>query len=307
MSFVDGNNSGFYMPVAPAYNGGYGGGMGNCWGDNSMWWFIVLILAMNGGWGNGFGNNGGAMPYFLNQNTDSSVQRGFDQQSVMSGINGINSTVANGFSNVQQSLCGGFAGVNATVNGGFAAAEASENARQIANMQNNFAMQTAMQQGFNQIGSQFANCCCENRLGTADLKATVLAENCEDRNALNNGLREVIVNNTANTQRIVDTTNDGFRGLYDKLCQIEQDSIKRDYENRISALQNALDAERQANQNARFDASQNSQTAAIQAGQRTLANEIEQYVLPQPRPAYIVQNPNCCPNGGYGYGSACGY
>lgn len=28
MSFVDGNNSGFYMPVAPAYNGGYGGGYG---------------------------------------------------------------------------------------------------------------------------------------------------------------------------------------------------------------------------------------------------------------------------------------
>ena len=36
------------------------------------------------------------------------------------------------------------------------------------------------------------------------------------------------------------------------------------------------------------------QTAQITAGQRALANEIEQYVLPTPRPAYMVQNPNCC-------------
>ncbi len=53
----------------------------------------------------------------------------------------------------------------------------------------------------------------------------------------------------------------------------------------------------------RGQTSQDIQTAAIQAGQRTLANEIEQYVLPTPRPAYIVQNPNCCQN--YG-GCGCG-
>ena len=52
---------------------------------------------------------------------------------------------------------------------------------------------------------------------------------------------------------------------------------------------------------ARGQASQDVQTAAIQAGQRTLANEIEQYVNPTARPAYIVQNPNCCaPNYGCG-------
>ena len=45
---------------------------------------------------------------------------------------------------------------------------------------------------------------------------------------------------------------------------------------------------------ARGQASQDVQTAAIQAGQRALANEVEQYVLPTPRPAYIVANPNCC-------------
>ena len=41
-----------------------------------------------------------------------------------------------------------------------------------------------------------------------------------------------------------------------------------------------------------------------QAGQRALANEIEQYVLPTPRPAYVVQNPNCC--GQQTFGCGCG-
>ena len=76
------------------------------------------------------------------------------------------------------------------------------------------------------------------------------------------------------------------------------------YENRIAAMQNTIDSLRTMNSNARFDASQNAQTADIQAGQRALANEIEQYVLPTPRPAYVVQNPNCC--GQQTFGCGCG-
>lgn len=62
------------------------------------------------------------------------------------------------------------------------------------------------------------------------------------------------------------------------------------------------DGLRTANSNARFDASQNAQTATIQAGQRTLANEIEQYVLPTAKPCYVVQNPNCCGQQTFGCG-----
>jgi hypothetical protein len=54
---------------------------------------------------------------------------------------------------------------------------------------------------------------------------------------------------------------------------------------------------------ARGQASQDVQTAMIQSGQRQLANEIEQYVLPTPRPAYLVQNPNCCQQSGCGCGN----
>lgn len=269
MSFVD-QNTGMYMPVAPAYGGGNSGyGFGNC-GD-SMWWFVLLILAMNGGWGNGWGNNaGGAIPYMMNSNTNSDVQRGFEHQSVMSSLGDISSNMCNGF----------------------AAAESSNNARQIANMQQQFAQQTAITGGLNTLSAQLSQ-----------VGALVQSENCEDRNAMNQGFRNLTLENNMNTQRIIDSNNAGFQGIQNKLCQLEMDGIKRDYENRITLLQNALDEARLQNQNARFDMSQTGQTSTIQAGQRALANEIEQYVRPQPMPAYIVQNPNGCNCGNsYNYG-----
>ena len=120
--------------------------------------------------------------------------------------------------------------------------------------------------------AQLAQCCCDNRAATADLKYTVATENCADRAAISDALQNVIAANNASTQRILD-----------QLCadKLEQ---KNDI---ISQLRSEL-------MYARGQASQDVQTAAIQAGQRALANEVEQYVLPTPRPAYIVSNPNCC-------------
>lgn len=279
---LSGNTDGFYMPVAPAYgNNAANDGFG--WGGNGAWWLLVLFLfAMNGnGFGNGWGNNG-AMPYLMNNNTNNDVQRGFDQQSVMNGINNLTSNVCNGFADTQQSLCNGFAGVNQSINNGFASAEIAANSRQMANMQQQFANQTVMSGGFNALQAQLAQCCCDNRLATANLTSTVLAENCSDRQALSDGIRDIIVNNNNNTQRILDV-----------MCQDKIDSKNE----KIAELQNRLTmAELQANNNAGV--------ATIQAGQRALANEIEQYVLPTAKPAYIVQNPNCCNYNNYGYGCA---
>lgn len=252
---------------------------------------LIHLLFALGGWGNGFGGGyggGGAMPYIMSNTTNADVQRGFDQQSVMSGIGGLQSGISglstqlcNSTADIQQSLCSGFAGVNATVNSGFANAETAATARQMANMNQMFGAQTAMMQGFNGLQSQFADCCCENRLGTADLKYTIATENCADRAAISDGIRDLLTNQTANTQRILD-----------QLCQdkIEQ---KNDI---IAQLRSEL-------MYARGQASQDVQTAAIQAGQRALANEVEQYVAPKAVPAYVVQNPNCCLQN---YGCGCG-
>ena len=185
MGFTD--NSNMYMPVAPANYGN--GGFGNFGGDGA-WWLLVLLFAM-GGWGNGFGVNGGAPLYAMNTNND--VQRGFDQSAVMGSLNTLNASVTGGFADTAQAICSSTAGITGAINSGFASAEIANNSRQMSNMQQQFGLQ-----------SQLAQCCCDNRLATADLKATVLSENCEDRNALNQAIQSLLVNNNANTQKILD-------------------------------------------------------------------------------------------------------
>lgn len=183
---LEDNNGSMVMPVGPM--GGYGGYAGGNFGGDWAWIILLLLL----GWGNngfgGYGNGGGTA--FV----DNSVQRGFDQAAIMNAVTGVGNNVVSGFGDVQTALCGGFAGVNAGIANGFAQMEISNNARQIADMQQEFALQ-----------SQLASCCCENRLGTADLKYTIATEACSDRAAVTSALEAVIANQTANTQRILDT------------------------------------------------------------------------------------------------------
>ena len=116
--------------------------------------------------------------------------------------------------------------------------------------------------------------------GVSDLKYTVGTEGCATRTA-----------NAENTTALLTAFNAGFQSIKDQLCQDKIDA-KNDV---ISQLRSEL-------LYARGQASQDVQTAAIQAGQRNLANEVEQYVAPRAVPAYIVQNPNCC---GQVYGMSC--
>lgn len=227
--------------------GAYGDtGFGN---GGAWWWIIILFLfGMNGGWGRGFGGFGG----YGNggDGVGSEVQRGFDQSAVMGGINGINSAVTagfgnvqtalcNGFGNVQTSLCNGFAGVNAGVANGFAQAEIAENGRQMANMNQMFGIQSALQQ-----------CCCDNRAATADLKYTVATEACADRAAVEGALRDVTAQGVANTQALLNTINGGIQSIKDQMCNDKIDAKNE----KISELQQQLAmrdlAASQANQNA---------------------------------------------------------
>lgn len=232
-------NGGMVMPVGPMYggNGGFGNNFGGDWA-----WIILLLLLGWGNNGNGFGSGNGGMYPWMNQLD--ATQSGFQNAQLASQLSGIQSSV-NGISN---QLCNSFAAV-----------ESGANARQMANMQQIFGLQ-----------SQFSDCCCENRLATANLATAIANDGAATRSAIATGIQ----------------------AIKDQLCndKIEE---KNDL---IQQLRSEL-------MYTRGQTSQDIQTAAIQAGQRTLANEIEQYVLPTPRPAYIVQNPNCCQN--YG-GCGCG-
>lgn len=245
------NGNELIMPVQPlgGYGGNsYGGGFGGFGGDWGSLIVLFLIAAMFGGFGNGFGGFGGggyengAFPWLLNGQAgiNANTNAGFDNAALSGQLNGIQA----GVQGLSTQLCNCCADMAQTVTGGFANAEVADNARQIANMQTAFANQTAMNQGFNQISSQFANCCCENRLGIANLGADIARENCADRAALSDGVRDIIANQTANTQRILDT-----------MCQDKIDAKN----------EKIADLERQLTM-ANLQASQTAQNAFIQQG-----------------------------------------
>lgn len=277
-------------------NYGYGGdglGMGNWF----VWIIVLFLFAMIGGNWNGNGGNGGGNDRVIVQTptpsygsaaavdvyTGSAVQRGFDQASIMNALGDLSIGQVNGFANGQQAMCAGFGGVNAAVRDGFADAEISANARQMANMQQGFNAQIAAMQATNALQQALNQCCCDQRAATADLKYTVATEACADRAEVDNVGQNLTMQGVNNTNMIISELRNGFQGIKDQMCQDKLDQ-KDDL---IAQLRSEL-------QYSRGQQSQDVQTATISAGQRALANEIEQYVNPTARPAYIVQNPNGC-------------
>ena len=295
------NNGGIVMPVAPMQN--YGGGFGGL-GMGGDWAWILLLLVLGGGWGGfgGFGMNGfgGAMlgadmggwglyPWLNNSEHISdgfrdqqlSNQVGNIQNSVTAGFGDVQNALCAGFGNVQNSLCSGFAGVNASINGAQNALAQQMYTNQLADLERSFAAQTANTQGMTSIQAQLAQCCCDNRAATADLKYTVATENCQDRYEA-----------AQNTQGIISAITAGIQSIKDDLCADRLEAERRENANLRTQLSMA-----------QLAASQSAQTATIQAGQRALANEVEQYVAPKAIPAYVVQNPNCCAPTGCSCGS----
>ena len=281
------------MPVAPM-GAAYGGGLGGGFGYNSEWWLILILLFAFGGWGGfgGFGGFGGAgnvaadtavMYPWMNQSNQ--IHDGFRDQMLNTTVNGIQNAITSGFGDVQlgiaginQGICQTGNAITSAVANGFSQAEMANNSRQVANMQQAFANQTAMNQGFNGLTSQLAQCCCDNRLATAQTQALVQSENCADRAALSDGIRDIIESNTRNTQAILD-----------KLCNQEIDALKTANANLQSqVLMRDLAA------------SQAAQTTQLIADNTAQTQYIVNRVAPYPIPSYSVPSP-------YGtVGCACG-
>ena len=153
-------------------------------------------------------------------------------------------SIRDGIGDISTQLCNGFAGVNAGISNGFAQADIAANGRQMANMNQNFGMQTAMMQGFNQLGSQLADCCCANQLAT-----------CQTQNLISTEASATRFADANNTRDIIQSQSNGTQAILDKLCQLELDG-KND---RIADLERQLTM-------ANLSASQASQNAFIQQG-----------------------------------------
>lgn len=227
---------------------GNGGGNNNGFGDgNGAWWLLVLFALLGGfgnngrgGYGGGYGAGGvGGNELYPWLNNADQINGGFRDQMIQTTLQGIQTQgqslatqLCNCCGDIQMALCNGFGATQNTINQGFNA----------TNM--------GMMQGFNGVQMQTAQLASDIQLGNAQQTATILAENCADRAALSDGVRDIIANNTAQTQAIID-----------KLCQLELDGYKREN----SQLQSQLNA-------ANLAASQAAQNALITQG---FANEVD--------------------------------
>lgn len=212
MGFNNGSN-GMSPADFAALMGNNSNGFGGFGNGDGAWWLLVLIFALGGNFGNWGGNGGGAVPYMM---TNNDVQNGFDQAAIMNGITALTSAVTTGFSNAEVSRCNAQTNLLQTM---------SNNQMGIYQTMNN--NQNATIAALNQLASNQADCCCKGQLGLANLNATILAENCADRAAVSDGIRDIIANNTANTQALINNQNAGFKSIDDKLCQLELDGYKQ--------------------------------------------------------------------------------
>lgn len=255
-------------------------------GDNGAWFIILFLIFAIFGWGNGGAGNMGYVPYGIgNAYTDASIQRGFDNQSIMNKLNGlenglcdgfyaVNTSILNGVNGIQSTLCQGFAGVNngITVNG--------------------YETRGAI----TDLGYRLQDCCCKTQQAISDCCCTTQRsiDNIRFENAQNTCAITNTINNT--TRDILESNNNNTRAILDFLTQ-----------DKISTLQSE-------NQALKFQASQTAQnsylTATIDASRAEL---IRRLGADCPQPAYVVQPPtpvnfptNCCGQfTGYNYNN-CG-
>lgn len=266
MALTD-ENLGTTMLVQPSYGGipyggNYGGGM---FGNGNDWLGLLFLIALcNGGWGGfgGFGGGYGAMMGMMGMdylypwlNNSQHISDGFRDQQLNNQISDARSDINRGFGDVQlgiaginQNLCQTGNGITTAVNNGFSQAEIAANGRQMANMQQAFAAQQAMSQGFYDLASKQADCCCENRLAT-----------CQTQNIVQNEGNATRFADANNTRDIIDSQTRGTQAILDKLCALELDGVKAQLaqaQRENVGLQNAVNMaafrESQANQNALF-------------------------------------------------------
>ena len=210
---------------------------GGFFGGDGSWFLIILflfaILGWGGnGWGGGGGFGGGNGGGFLG----AELQRGFDQQSVIRKLDAQTYGMADSTFALNNTITNGFH--NTTV---------------------------GMMQGFNDLGRQLSECCCENRAAIADLKYTMATEGCATRSAMQMNTRDIIDNANANSRAILDFLT----------------------ENKIESLR----AENAALRQNQF---------IVQVG-----NDIVNRLNPPAVPSYVVPNPNCCYNANVTLANAC--
>ena len=170
------------MPVAPVYQGN-NGGFGNGWGGDWMSWLLLFVLfggwgygGFGGGFGGGYGggfNAPGAQGYA----TRADINEGFALNGLQNGQTSIKDAVTNGFHGVDTAVCQ--LGYNT-------------------------------QQGFNNLASQLASCCCETQSAIQGTRYDIATSAAATQNTIQNATRDLMENSNANSRAILQALNDNY-------------------------------------------------------------------------------------------------
>lgn len=254
-----------------------GNGEGGFMGNDGIW--AIILFAMIFGWGrNGFGNNGnngsgscgcgtqspvvvvsdGAHGHGYGSGfADAAIQRGFDNQAVISKLDGLTQGLCdNGYTNLSQ-----FNGVlQALANLGFNT-ERSINQQTIAQMQQANATQ-----------AQISGCCCDLKTLIAQLGYELTTQSCDTRRTVQDAARDIMAND-----------NNNYQHLHDEFTQYRIEQLQqtiKDKDSLISSLNGSI--------------SNNNQTQNILNAIQSMFTAAQENARNCPYPSYPVNNPNCC-------------
>lgn len=295
----NGGNGFSLADIAAAVGGNRNNGNGG-FGDGNGWWVLIVLLALWGGDGGLFGNrnngnngnnccNGGSNVTYVPVPmmggygyggfggavgfSDAAMQRGFDNQTVINKLDGLN----NGLCSLGYDQLAQFNGINTNI------------------LQTGYSLQNTAQQGqianmqqFNALSNQVQQCCCENRQQLADLKYDMATSDCSIK---------TLVNQVA--QQLMWGQQNGIRDLTELIV------------NKFCALEMSQKDAEIANLRAQLAACGNN--SALSNGLNDLFNRLTATLDPRPMPAYPACNPHGVGNwspsvlsgNGYNYNS-CG-
>ena len=210
------NDSTMVMPVAPAYQGGYGygNGCGSMWGGDWASWIILFLIFGMFGWG-GYGNFGGGFgggnglgsPSGQGWATRADINDGFALNGLQNGQRDITAAISNGFHGVDNAVCQ--LGYN-------------------------------VQQGVNTLSGQLANCCCTTQRAIDGVNYNMATQAAGINNAIQNSTRDIIDNQNSNARAILDAMNQN----YTRSLENENQSLKlaASQSNQNAVLMAAMDA-----------------------------------------------------------------
>ena len=252
------NDSTMVMPVAPAYQGGYGygNGCGSMWGGDWASWIILFLIFGMFGWG-GYGNFGGGFgggnglgsPSGQGWATRADINEGFALNGLQNGQRDITAAISNGFHGVDNAVCQ--LGYNT-------------------------------QQGFNNLASQLASCCCETQSAIQGVRYDIATSAAATQNTIQNTTRDIIDNQTS-----------GINAIMGKLSQMEYNGLNDKYQAALAENQALKFRASQADQNAVLKAAMDANTAELL---RRTGHDCPTaaYVVQPPTPVTFPQYCNPC-------------